>query len=395
MTVQTIASPLTVVDAESPADVRATVLAARERDVPFAVEATGHGAHGAFDSGVLLKTTRMNSVAVDPSRRLVRVGPGARWADVIAATAPYGLAPVSGTTPSVGVTGFTLGGGLGWMSRRYGFAADNVVRAEVVTADGGLVSASADHNAELFWALRGGGGNFGVVTSLEFRVHALPEVFGGTALFPVERAADVIAFYRDTAAARPDELTANIVLMKSSPVEGIAGPVLAVRGLFAGPAVDGACALRPLFAAAGHPLHDGFRAMTYAETGTIGGTRPANLHFFGDLLPDDVISSAVDAVVDGPASAVEVRTWGGAMARPAADAGPVGPRDAVFSVMIDGPDEPLIASRATGQVFLNWSHDTSCTHRAFTLGDYSRLRDVKTAYDPHNLFQRGHNIPPR
>jgi FAD/FMN-containing dehydrogenase len=393
MTPQLATEALTVVDASTPADVRAAVLKAHQNRVPLAVEATGHGAHGSFESGVLLKTTRMASVDVDPVRRVVRVGPGARWSDVIAATSPFGLAPVSGTTPSVGVTGYTLGGGLGWMSRRYGFAADNVTRADVVTADGDLLTVSPDRNEDLFWALRGGGGNFGVVTSLEFRVHPVTEVFGGLTLFPIENAADVIAYYRDSHEQRPDELTANIVVMKTSPVASITGPVLAIRGLYTGDAVDGARALRPLRQVAGTPRYDGFRPMEYAETGTIGGTRPAHLEFFEDL-PDDVIAAAVDAVHSGRASAVEVRTWGGAMTRSTGVAGPVGPRDMRFSVMIDGSPEPLIAARATGRSFLNWLHDTSRTHTAYTATDYRRLRDMKTRFDPGNLFCRGHNIAP-
>jgi FAD/FMN-containing dehydrogenase len=171
--------PAMIVEAAEPADVRAAVVAAREYCLPFAVQATGHGTYVPADGGVLLKTAGMASVLVDPGRAIARVGPGARWSQVIAAAAPFGLVPLSGSAPSVGVTGFTLGGGIGWLSRKYGFAADSVVRAEVVTADGRQVTATADRHPELFWALRGGGGNFGVVTALEFRLHAVAHVYGG------------------------------------------------------------------------------------------------------------------------------------------------------------------------------------------------------------------------
>src|SRR5690348_12334245 len=155
--------PAVVVQAAGAGDVRAAVLAARRHALPFAVQATGHGTHVAHDDGLLLRTGTMASVVIDPDRRVARVGPGARWGDVLRAAAPFGLAPLSGSSPDVGVTGYTLGGGLGWLARRYGLAADSVLRALVVTADGELTVAGPDRNAELFWALRGGGGSFGVV----------------------------------------------------------------------------------------------------------------------------------------------------------------------------------------------------------------------------------------
>jgi FAD/FMN-containing dehydrogenase len=161
-----------IVEATTPSDVRTAVLAAREQDLPFAVHATGHG--GAMPDGestVVVTTSRMGGVLVDPERRVARVGPGTRWAEVIAAAAPFGLAPLSGTSPTVGVIGYTLGGGMGWLSRRFGFAADSVLRAEIVTADGDLRTVSADREPDLFWAIRGGGANFGAVTALEFRLH--------------------------------------------------------------------------------------------------------------------------------------------------------------------------------------------------------------------------------
>lgn len=149
------ARPALVAEAYGAADVRAALLAARAHGVPFAVQSTGHGTHAAGDGGVLVRTSPMVSVLVDPVRRTARVGPGARWSAVLAAAAPFGLAPLSGSAPSVGVTGYTLGGGLGWLARKHGFAADSVVRADVLLADGRHVTASAGSHPELFWALRG------------------------------------------------------------------------------------------------------------------------------------------------------------------------------------------------------------------------------------------------
>jgi hypothetical protein len=372
-----------IVEATTPADVRTAVRTARERNLPFAVYATGHGGPMPEGDVVVVTTERTGGVFVDPDRRIARVGPGARWADVIAAAAPFGLAPVSGTSPTVGVIGYTLGGGLGWLSRRYGFAADSVVRAEIVTADGELRTVSADREPELFWAIRGGGANFGAVTGLEFRLHPVASVHAGVATFPLERAADALAFYRDAAAAMPDELTANIVLTKDS---------LAIRGMYAGSAAEARCALAPLFRVAGTPVTDGWRTMPYTESGTVGGTAPRRFDYLADL-PDPVITAAVEAV-QGDANAVEVRYWGGALSRPAADAGPVGHRDVPFSVVIDGPADATIAAQATGGAFLNWLPDPARTHTAYQAADYARLRELKLAWDPENMFGLAKNIPP-
>src|SRR5919198_1103912 len=204
--------PAVVAEALSAADVQAAVAAARRHDLPFSVQATGHGTHVACDGGVLLKTSLMAEVLVDPDRRVAHVGPGARVGDVVAAAAPFGLAPVAGSSPTVGVAGFTLGGGFGPLSRRHGFAADNLLRADVVSADGERLTATADRNADLFWALRGGGGNFGVVTAMEIRLHEVDRVHRSTTHFDVERAAETLAFYRDWAPTQPLELTTSIVL---------------------------------------------------------------------------------------------------------------------------------------------------------------------------------------
>src|ERR687886_1209479 len=167
-----------------PADVRGAVLTARARGLRVAVRATGHGTLAAPGPGTLVvDTSRMRCVFVDPERRTARVGPGATWGDVIDAAAPFGLAPVSGTNPTVGVAGFTFGGGHGFLSRKHGLAADNLIRADVVTADGEMLTAREDRRSALFWALRAAGVNFGVATSLEFRLHPAGTVFGGMASF--------------------------------------------------------------------------------------------------------------------------------------------------------------------------------------------------------------------
>ena len=371
--------PAVVAEAVTPSDVRAAVLIAQAHGLPFAVQSTGHGTHVACDGGLLLKTSQMAEVLVDPDRRIARVGPGALWGDVIAAAAPCGLAPVTGSSPTVGVAGFTLGGGVGWLSRKLGFAADSLLRVDIVIADGRLLRASEHEHSDLFWAVRGGGGNFGVVTALEFRLHPVRSVYAGTATFPLDRAAETLARYRAWAHSEPDELTTALVLTPDA---------LAVRAAYVGDCDAAERALRPLWEVTGPPLTSDLRPMGYAETATLGGTAPRQFELFADL-PDAVIHAAVDAATR--VNAVEVRHWGGAMAQPG---GPVGHRGVPFSITVDGLPEAALARHATGGSFLNFLKDPSRTHTAYTAADYRRLREIKRAHDPDNVFAVGHNIPP-
>jgi FAD/FMN-containing dehydrogenase len=383
-----------VVAATNAAEVRAAVLGARERDLPLSVYATGHGTLAEDPAGVQLHTSAMAEVLVDPDRRTARVGPGARWEQVLAAAAPFGLAPLSGSHGSVGVAGYTLGGGMGWLGRRFGLAADSLLRADVVTADGELVRATADRNGDLFWALRGGGGNFGVVTSLELRLFPVEQVYAGSALFPIARAGAVLEYYRDWGQELPDELSTTVVLLRESPDPSVDGPVLAVRAVYAGPRPDALAALRPLWDVAGPALAGDFRESRFADV-RVGGTAPRAFELYRDL-PGDVIDGALETVMTGAANAIEVRLWGGALARRGADAGPAAHRDVPFSITVDGPAEAAapLARYATGGSFLNFLKDTTRTASAYTPGNWERLRDVKRAYDPDNVFRVGHNVPP-
>jgi FAD/FMN-containing dehydrogenase len=380
--------PAMVVEARGAADVRAAVVAAREHDLALAVQATGHGTHVPADDAILVRTSDMAAVLVDPARRVARVGAGALWGDVLAAAAPFGLAPLSGSSPSVGVTGYTLGGGLGWLARRHGFAADSLLRAEVVTADGSIVTASADDHADLFWALRGGGGSFGVVTAMELRLHPVAEVYAGTACFAVDRAPDTLMRYREWIADAPDALSTAVLLMHLPDGQR----VLAIRAMHAGAGEEARRLLAPLFAAAGPPLVDGMRPMRFADA-SMGGTAPRHLELVRDL-PDAVIEAIVAAQA---APTVEVRHWGGAMARPVPGAGPVGPRDVPLSVIADADVPGLaaaLAPHATGGSFLNFLADPARTATAFVPADYEALREVKAAYDPDDVFRVGHAIAP-
>jgi FAD/FMN-containing dehydrogenase len=386
--------PELVVEATSVRDVRSAVLTARAADLPVAVQATGHGSHREYRGGLLVNTSAMSPVLVDPDRRIARVGPGATWGQVIAAAAPFGLAPLSGSAPSVGVTGFTLGGGVGWLSRKHGFAADSVLRAEVVAASGHVITASRDEHPDLFWALRGGGGSLGIVTALEFRLHPVARVYAGNTYFPVERAADTLATYCDWVRQAPDE-TSTALLLTRLPETG--ERVLALRLVHIGEPEEAERAIAPLRAAAGPALVEGFRPSGYGEV-AVGGTAPRHLDLVEEL-PDSVIDFLVEAGEDEGLGigTIEIRHWGGAMANPGPDAGPVGHRHVPFSVIADSADPALAATlrpHATGGTFLNFLSDTSRTADAYTAGDYARLREVKAAYDPEDVFGLGHTIEP-
>ncbi|WP_049564369.1 FAD-binding oxidoreductase [Nonomuraea sp. SBT364] len=383
------ARPVLVAEATGREDVRAAVAAAGELGLPLAVQATGHGTHVPSDGGILLRTTALDRVEIDPVKRVARVGPGARWGQVLAAAAPYGLAPLSGSSPAVGVTGFTLGGGVGWLSRRYGFAADSVVSAEVVTADARIVTADAYRNADLFWALRGGGGNFGMVTSLEFRLYPVTEVYAGIAYFPYERAGETLTRYRDWAAAAPGEVSTAIML--TALPDG--SRALGIKAMYAGSPEQGRQVLRPLWEAAGPALVDGVRPVRYADA-AMGGTPARYLDLF-PALPDELIGALVET---GREATVELRHWAGAMAAPGPDAGPVGHRGVPFSIIVDqalpGLGETL-GRHGIGGTFLNFLADSTRVRDAYTEADYGRLASVKRCYDPGNVFRLNHNIDPQ
>ena len=392
--------PALIAAAETTDDVRAAVLTARDRDLPLAVQATGHGMVVPPDGALLLKTTALTSLEIDPRRRTARVGPGVVWADVNRAAARFGLAGLAGRCSSVGVTGYTLGGRQAWMSRTFGFAADSMLSADVITADGVAVTASADENPDLFWALRGGGGNFGLVTSLEFRLYPVARVFSGMSLYPLERAFDVLDAYRKWALDEPEAMNTAVLLVRLPPS---GRRVLAIRAFHHGD--DGRDVLAPLLAAAGPPLVDAFAMRPFPEAGdaTNGPEAPPmaarqEIEMFHDL-PDEALHAIVDAgAPDSPTAFVELRHWGGAMTR---GDGPAGHRDVPFSVMAVAPGRPAAAPmldrlrpHATGTSFLTLLTDPTRTRTAFTPSNHARLSAIKRVWDPTNFFHLGHTIAP-
>ena len=416
--------PEAIVDAAAPADVVAAVQLAGREGRPLAVMNTGHGPSVPADGAVLVRTGRMRRVDVDPARRTARIEGGAAWGAVIEAAAPHGLAPLNGSSPAVGAVGYTLGGGVGLLARRYGFAADHVRWFEVVTADGRLrhVAADAGSDPDLFWALRGGGGNFGVVTAMEVDLFPVATVLGGELGFGAGSSEEVLHTYADWARDVPETVASSVLLLTypddpAVPSELRGRHVTHVRIAYSGadPAegdrwVDG---LRRI----GPRVIDTVRVMPYAEIGTIHHepTDEPVPAFDRNVLLADLDHDGVAALAKGAGPTadvpflVELRAWGGALSRPPAVPNAVGGRDAAFSLMaISDPDpgnrarrdELLAAMRpwATGGTYLNFSgvEDSSlaAVQRGYPAGVFARLRAVKAAYDPDNRFRVNFNIPP-
>ncbi|GAA1710548.1 FAD-binding oxidoreductase [Kribbella yunnanensis] len=377
--------PVLVAEAFSRSDVQAVVRVGREYGVPVAVQATGHGTKLPADGGILLKTTPMTAVFVDPERRIAKVAPGARWGAVIDAARQFGLAPLSGSSRDVGVTGYTLGGGVGWLARKYGFAADSVIRAEVVTADGRVVTATAEQHPDLFWAIRGGTGNFGIVTSLEFRLYPVRQVHAGIVYYGIDRAAEILRCYRDWTATIPNELSTAVVLTR---IPGTEQRAVAIKVLYAGTRELADHLLKPLFAVAGPRLAGELTTIEYADA-AMGGTPARHLDFL-DELTDDVID-VLTGIEDEPT--IEVRHWSGAMAHPGPGAGPVGHRQAQFSLIIDR-ELPAGLLPDSGRTFVNFLADHGRAETSYSPADLQRLRAVKRAYDPTNFFHLNANIKP-
>ncbi|SDT00673.1 FAD-binding oxidoreductase [Jiangella sp. DSM 45060] len=411
--------PAVVVVAETAADVQAAVRLARENGVSFSVQSSGHGAVRPNDDGVVLNVTRLTGVDVDAERKVARIDAGARWRGVLEAAAPHQLAGLSGTAPTVGAVGYTLGGGIGLLMRRFGFAADTVVGADVVTADGSLVRASHDENPDLLWALKGGGGNFGVVTSLEVQLYDLPAVHNGSLLYPGARAAEVLRAWADWTGQVSDDVTSAVMVMTFPPIPAVPEPlrgqhVAALRATIAG---DDGSALEPLRAALGDPLMGGFRTQTYLEA-ALSGSEPT------DPMPTAGRSTGVagltDAAIDGllelvapgsPVPGVDIRHLGGAAAKE--QDGPLSHRDtpyiaaanalaatpeqraAVQQRLDDGFGALAAHTRPVGVLnFLPSGSTPEIVRSAFSDGAWQRLQEVKRTWDPENVFRFTQNIPP-
>ncbi len=414
--------PEAVVLAEGADDVAATVRFARDNGLRVAVQATGHAALGiaSFEDTILLKTSRMNGVEVDPDARRARVDAGAIWGDVAAAAAGHGLAGLSGSARDVGVVGYTLGGGHGWLARKHGIASNNVRAVDLVTADGEHVRADQDQNPDLFWALRGGGGSFGVVTSLEFDLVPLPEVYGGMVAWPAERAREVIQAYREWAAGVPDEMSAWVRLLHLPPLPDVPEPlrdrpIVDVTSVYAGPASEGEELMRPL-TELGDPLIDGRGPIGAADLGTLNGDPPQPVPGAGaGAVLTEFPAEAADALMDvaGPGSGspllmIQLRPLGGALARAPEDGGATRAVDGEFMYYAVGMPHPeggmapvmghlqkvreALGPWLSEQSFLNFVDVPGSAASSFDGETFSRLQQIKAERDPDGIFRANHEL---
>ena len=397
-------------------DVVAALAFAREHHLPVAVRAGGHSVAGLSlcDDGVVLDLRGMCDIDVDPERRIARVGGGAIWAQLDRATQVHGLATTGGRVSTTGVAGLTLGGGSGWLERKHGLACDNLVAAEIVTWDGRIVRASDDENPELLWALRGGGGSFGVVTTLELALHPLePEVFAGLALFAHERADEVLRAYRDLMNGASDELSLAFAFFTAPdddedvPAHLHGRPVVAVLGMWAGEAADGERALAPIRELG--PDVDFFGRTDYADFQCSVDDPPGFRNYWTAEnvvdLPDEAIDAVVRRAAELPAgpSQLFIVAWGGAVRRFGADHSPLGGREARFIVhplllWEDAADDDRCRTLAravrvdmkpwsTGATYPNFLGDEGAVRmRAAFGGSADRLAALKRKWDPRGVF---------
>jgi FAD/FMN-containing dehydrogenase len=408
-------------------DVVILVNLARENHLPLSVYGGGHGITGSavVDAGICADMRGMKGIAVDPESRTVRAEAGLTWGEFDAATQEHGLAVTGGRVSGTGIAGLTLGSGSGWLERKLGFVCDNLISAEVVTADGRKVVASDDENPDLFWALRGGGGNFGVVTAFHLRLHPIgPMVLGGMLLYPAEVAAPLVRFYRDFVLASPDEFGSALAFITAPPApfvpEPVRGqPIVGVVVCYAGPIQEGEAVLRP-FREAMPPAVDMVQPMPYVAVQRLideGNPKGLQNYWSADFLaelPDEAVDVLVAHATKpvSPLSQMLLVPGGGAIARVDDNATAFGQRDAPWNVhfLSIWPDpaenERNIAyTRAiatamkpwtTGRAYLNFIGDEGLgrVEAAYGPERYARLQAIKATWDPSNLFRHNQNIPP-
>lgn len=413
-------NPVAVVLAGSVRDVQATVLAARELGVRVAPQSTGHNAPplGPLTDTILLKTSALRGVHVDPDAQVVRAEAGAMWMDVTPAAAKHGLAALAGSAPDVGVAGYTLGGGLSWLGRAKGLAANSVRALEVVTADGALRRVDAEHDADLFWALRGGGGSFAVVTALEFALYPISEVHAGVLFFPIERAEEVLQAWREWVPTLPDEVTSIGRLLKFPPLpelpphlSGQAFVVVEAACLLDAAAADEL--LAPLRALG--PALDTFRPTPIEELSALHMDPPGPVPGHGDgLLLHDLPAAAVTAFArfaspDVPLLSLELRHLGGALTPGRVAGGAVDSIDGAFALFAVGitPDaeaakavraavvavQHALAPWSNGRAYVNFAEARKSGSALFGAAAFRRLQEVKAAYDPADLVRANHPVP--
>jgi hypothetical protein len=419
------AYPALIAQCHTTDDIVAAVTLVRDAGCPFSIRAGGHSVAGlsACDGGVMIDLSKMRKVTVDADARTASVEPGATWADFDSATGAHGLASTGGLISSTGVAGLTLGGGIGWLQRKYGLACDNLISADVVTADGEVLRVSETDHSRLLWGLRGGGGNFGVVARFGFAVHPLSTVVGGLMLFPLSRGKQVLTALRDWAHDAPDEATMLGAIMTAPPEPFVPATLVgqkavALVGCWCGDPDSGNAALDPLRKLG--PSSDVFGPMPYqALQGMLDAGAPRGLrnYFRGGYLSDlddDVIDVALDhgARMPSPMSAIHLHQMGGAVNRVAVDATAFSGRSAgytynVVSTWADPSEDGLhidanrafteaLAPLSDGGSYVNFMPDANGdgVQAAYGAELYGRLARLKREYDSGNLFNRNQNVRP-
>jgi FAD/FMN-containing dehydrogenase len=418
--------PALIVRCASEDDVVTAVSFAKEKGLLTSVRGAGHNIAGnaVAEGALMIDLSGMKSVRVDPAKRAARVQPGATLGDVDAATQAHGLALPVGINSTTGIAGLTIGGGFGWLSRKHGLTIDNLISAEVVTAAGERVMASASENSDLFWGIRGGGGNFGIVTSFEFNLHPIgPEVLAGLIVHPYSDAADVLRRYREFVASAPEELSVWVVLRKAPPLpflpEEVHGKeVLVIAALYAGDVADGEAAVADL-RAIGNPIADAISPHNFVEFQAAfdpllapGSRNYWKSHDFTEL-SDDALDVIIEYAGKLPTGQCEifVAHLGGAVSRVPADATAYTHRDAEFVLNVhtrwdDLAEDDMCVSWAreffarsapfaSGGVYVNFMPDDEVERVGAAYGsNYERLVELKNKYDPDNFFRLNQNIQP-
>lgn len=409
--------PALIVRCEGTADVGAAVRFAAAHDLLVSVRGGGHNVAGTAicDGGLMIDLSPMRGIRVDPEARTAWAQPGLLWQDFDHETQAYGLATTGGVVGETGIAGLTLGGGVGWLVRKYGLTCDNLLAADVVTADGQLRHTSLESNPDLFWAIRGGGGNFGVVTSFQYRLHEVPTVLGGLVIHPRAAARDVLRFHRDFITTAPEELTSYVGLLTGP--DG--NPIVAFASCYCGDLEEGERVLRPL-REFGAPLLDAMQPMPYTGVqGLFGPSFPwNNRNYWKSSYLRDIPDNAIDVVVEcanrvqSPLSAVILEYYGGAVSRIAPDATAFPHREANFNLLFvaqwkDAAEDALhvqwardcweaVTPWSSGALYMNVlsaGESAQAVRQAYG-ANYARLAALKAQFDPQNLFCMNQNIKP-
>jgi FAD/FMN-containing dehydrogenase len=415
--------PLAIARCTGVADVIDVVRYARQKGLPVSVRGGGHNVAGKAlrDGAIAIDLSPMRGIRISPERKLGRAQGGARWAAFDHESVAFDLVTTGGTVSTTGIGGLTLGGGLGWLMRKYGLACDNLVSADVVTADGDFLTASADENDDLFWALRGGGGNFGVVTSFQFALHDLEPIVGGSAMYPQARIKDLLHFFRDFTAGAPDSVTSMFGVAAGppgTPLEGQNAGMIVV--CHSGPVDEGERLLKPI-RDFGPPALDFIGSMSYTTLQTMfdAGLAPGRRNYWKSNFMAELSDGAIDAIVErtngplaGEGTLVMIEHLGGAVGRVEPHATAFSNRNAQYNTSIlagwknAADDEKNIARTrefsdamkkyATGGGYVNYmaADEGAARVHATYEANYQRLVEVKRKYDPTNFFSGNQNIVP-